>query len=295
MMEVVTGYSAEEFKGINLNDIYVYPNDRKELIENVKTSRGVVDYLVRLKRKDGTNYNASLTIGIVNIAGINVLQTLLQDITERSRAEEKINNLLAEKELLLKEVHHRIKNNMSTMISMLSLQAETMEDASASSAIKSAEIRMHSMAVLYDKLYRSYNLREMSIKDYLPYLVDEIVGNFPNCDMVKIEKYIDDFVLGVNVLHPLGIIVNELITNAMKHAFVGRDDGVLCVSASIKGSRVTIVVEDNGVGLPESIHIESSTKFGIQLVSLLTKQIGGSIKIERLKGTQFVLEFEASR
>jgi PAS domain S-box-containing protein len=215
------------------------------------------------------------------------------DITERKRVEDKINALLREKELLLKEVHHRIKNNMSSMISLLSLQSTALKNPEAVAALLEARDRMRSMGVLYDKLYRSENLREMSIKDYLPPLVDEIVGVFPNRDLVKIDKRIDDIVLGVKALAPLGIIVNELITNAMKHAFAGRESGSINVSASAKDGRVTLIVEDDGGGIPESVDIENSSGFGLQLVSILTAQLDGAIRIERRKGARFVLEFDA--
>jgi two-component sensor histidine kinase len=98
--------------------------------------------------------------------------------------------------------------------------------------------------------------------------------------------------LGAEILSPLGIIVNELLTNAMKCAFIGRKDGLITVSAAIKDHRATIVIEDNGIGFPESIDLGTSCGFGLQLVGMMTKQIYGTIKIERRKGTRFVLEFE---
>jgi two-component sensor histidine kinase len=150
---------------------------------------------------------------------------------------------------------------------------------------------MRSMGVLYDKLYRSENLREMSVKNFLPPLVDDIVGNFPNSAAVKIEKYIDDFVLDVKVLSPLGIITNELITNAMKYAFIGRDDGVITVAASTKDNRMTLTVQDNGNGIPDSVDIESSTGFGLKLVGILAKQLHGTVRIESGNGTSIILEF----
>jgi two-component sensor histidine kinase len=220
-------------------------------------------------------------------------RSLQQEVAERAKVEDKINALLREKELLLKEVHHRIKNNMSSMMSLLSLQSNALKNPGAVAALREARDRMRSMAVLYDKLYRSENLREMSLKDYLPLLVDEIVGVFPNRDLVKVGKKVDDIVLGVKVLSPLGIIVNELITNAMKHAFTGRESGSINVSASAKDGRVTLIVEDDGNGIPESVDIANSSGFGLQLVDMLTAQIDGTIRIERLKGTRFVLEFDA--
>jgi PAS domain S-box-containing protein len=223
-----------------------------------------------------------------NIRGVFVLRN---DITERKHAEEKIKTLLKEKELLLREVHHRVKNNMITIMTLLRLQSKKLEDPNAIAALGDANSRLQSMAVLYDKLYRTEKLREMSTKDYLPALVDEVIGVFPNKESVKIETRIGDFVLGVNDLYPLGIIVNELLTNAMKHAFIGRVDGEIRVSATIKDHLATFIIEDNGNGIPESIDIETSTGFGLQLVGMMTKQIGGTIKLERGKGTRFTLEF----
>jgi PAS domain S-box-containing protein len=218
---------------------------------------------------------------------------ILYDITERKQAEAKIKALLLEKEILLKEVHHRIKNNMTTMMSLLSLQSKALKNPEAKASLLKAKERMMSMAVLYDKLYRSENLQEMSLSDYLPRLIDEIVGIFPNKDIVKIEKKIDDIVLGVKVLSPLGIIVNELLTNALKHAFTGKEDGTIGVFASVKNDHVTLVVEDNGVGIPESIDMNNTSGMGLELVSMLTAQIDGTIRIDRRRGARFVLEFDA--
>ncbi|MDQ7827156.1 MAG: PAS domain S-box protein [Candidatus Eremiobacteraeota bacterium] len=216
------------------------------------------------------------------------------DITMRKEAEERVKSLLAEKELLLQEVHHRIKNNMGIMMNLLSLQSHTLEDPAAVAALMDARSRIQCMEVLYDKLYCSVGFREISAQDYLPSLIDEIVGMFPNKGMVKIETEIEDFVLGAKVLPPLGILMNELLTNAMKHAFTGRDDGLIMVSASVKDTHVTLTVEDNGKGIPESIDIAASTGFGLQLVGMLAEQLKGTIRLERQKGSKFILEFEVS-
>ncbi len=214
----------------------------------------------------------------------------IEDITERKQAEEKINHLLKEKEILFREVRHRIKNNMNTMVSLLPLQSRTLEDPK-SAALEDAKGRLKSMEVLYDRLYQTENLREMSIKDYLPPLVEEIIGLFPKQSSITIETRIDDFVLGVNLLSLLGMIVNELLANAMKYAFIGRDEGLITVAATIQDQRATLVIEDNGNGIPGTVDIEHPSGFGLRLVGMLTKQIGGTIKIERGKGTRFVLEF----
>ena len=214
------------------------------------------------------------------------------DITERKLSDEKINTLLKEKEILIKEVHHRIKNNMSAISGILSLHSESIEDPAARSSLLDAESRVHSMMVLYDKLYRTDNIIEMPITEYLSPLIDEIICNFPNYEMVRVEKKISDFIIDSKFLFPLGIIVNELITNIMKYAFNGSDMGLINISASADNNYVTIVVQDFGVGLPEHIHTKNSTGFGLNLVGILAEQINGKIKIEREAGTRFILEFK---
>jgi len=223
-------------------------------------------------------------IGVVEIAS---------DITERVRTEEKIKMLLVEKEFMLKEVHHRIKNNMNSVMGLLSLQSNMIKEPAAISALNDAKSRILSMMVLYDKLYCSADFNEISIRDYLEPLVDEIVNMFSSKTSVKIEKNIGDFKLGCKALSPLGIIVNELITNIMKYAFDGIDEAVIRVSASIKSGRVFLTIEDNGKGLPDSINVESTAGFGLQLVDMLVKQLKGNISIERSEGTRFILEFKA--
>ena len=152
---------------------------------------------------------------------------VLQDITERKLADEKIKNLLTEKELLLRETHHRIKNNMSTIVSLLNLQAGSLNDSSAVSALQDAGGRVRGMMALYDKLYQTGDFQIMPVADYFSSLIDEVVENFPNRGLVRIEKKIDAFDLDVKKIQPLGIIINELFTNIMKYAFsegAGRAD-----------------------------------------------------------------------
>ncbi len=214
------------------------------------------------------------------------------DITSLKKAEDKVQTLLTEKELLLSEVHHRIKNNMNTIKGLLTLQLSAEENQSAAASLRDAESRVQSMILLYDRLYCTDNYRELSVKDYLQKLAEEIVGSFQNRGIVKVETEIDDFILNVQKLSPLGIIVNELFTNMMKYAFTGRDSGVINLRASMKDNRVKIIIQDNGVGIPEAIDFKRSTGFGLDLVEMLMEQIGGNIKIERGDGTRFVIEFD---
>ena len=214
------------------------------------------------------------------------------NITERKFADDRIKSLLTEKDIILKEVHHRMKNFMNNMQGILMLQSNSQENLSVVSALEDATNRVKSMSLLYDKLFTSYDFTGVSISSYLSSLVDEIVSNFPNSQSVTINKDIDDFIMDVKKLQPIGIIVNELVTNIMKYAFKKRNDGVINVSLKLSGKRISLAIQDNGVGIPESISFENSTGFGMELVSILSSQIGASIMINRDKGTRFVLEFE---
>ncbi len=246
----------------------------------------------RYRCKDGTFKWIEITA--TNLYEDPDVQGLLgnyHDITTQKNASDEIKALLAEKELILKEVHHRIKNNMNTIYGLLLLQAGTLKDSVAVNALEVAANRVKSMQHLYDKLYRAVASTELSVQDYLPALIDEIVKNFPNVKNITIDKRIDDFTLSSKILQPLGIIINELMSNIMKYAFTGKDSGHILIEAEETGPLVKLTLADDGNGLPESVTFENSTGFGLVLVKGLAQQIGGTIRIERVNGTRFVLEF----
>jgi PAS domain S-box-containing protein len=210
------------------------------------------------------------------------------DISERKHADESIRRLLAEKELILKEVHHRIKNNLNSVISLLSLQANAQKDSAIKEILLDASGRIRSMMVLYDRLYRSKSVGEIAIKDYLLALVDELTRSHPQ--EVAIETQVKDISLDVKTVSVLGIIINELITNTLKYAFLGRTDGSIKLSASKQGDRLVLLYEDDGNGIPDSITLGNSPGFGLQLVGMLVEQLQGTIVLERGCGTKFRIE-----
>jgi PAS domain S-box-containing protein len=250
-------------------------------------------FLFRHRRADGSTSDVEVYSGPILVRGCKLLYSIVHDITQRKQAEERIKTLLDEKEILLKEVHHRIKNNMNIVSSLLHLQMNVQQDLSAKNALQDAASRLQSMMVLYDKLYLSVNFKDVSMKDYIPPLLEEITGIFPQNGSIKIKTQIDDVRLDAKLLSTLGIILNELTTNAMKHAFTGQKDGEITVVATRKANCVSILFADNGVGLPASLTTQNSPGFGMQLVDMLVKQIRGSISIDRVQGTRYRIEFEA--
>ncbi len=209
------------------------------------------------------------------------------DITERREAEEKVNALLREKGILLKETHHRIKNNMNAIYGLLYLQAENQNDNTCKAILHDSACRVKSMIMLYDKLYSSENCHELDVKSYVPPLIDEILKLYAYASPVKAELNIGSFVLNARILSPLSIIINELVTNSIKYAFKNIPDGVIKLSILKEGDDLMLTYSDNGAGLPESVTLENSTGFGMQLIRLLVQQLHGHISIERGKGTVF--------
>jgi PAS domain S-box-containing protein len=297
----IVGYTLEELEPVSIHtwEALAHPDDLVEsgklLDQHFRGEAPYYHYESRMKHKDG-HWVWVLDRGKV-ITWTEDGKPLMMygthsDITESKLAEDKIKALLAERELTLKEVHHRIKNNMNTIASLLSIQAQTLTEPLAISALEDAKSRVKSMMVLYDKLYRASETGVISLQKYLPALLDEIIGNFANSRMVHVKTEIQDIVMDAKTLQPLGIILNELVTNAMKYAFPERNEGTIQVSARILGSSVQIVVQDDGIGIPEYIDFDRSTGFGLQLVEALTLQLKGTIQIQRNKGTKIILDLE---
>jgi len=181
---------------------------------------------------------------------------------------------------------------MNTIRGLLFLQSDSAKDRLTAAALEDAGSRVQSMMILYDKLYQSVDFEKISVKDYIPALINEIIANFPNGNNIKVVQRIEDFVLNVKRLQPLGIVINELLTNIMKYAFIGRSGGRIDVSSTLNGSKAEFVIQDNGNGIPESIDFKNSTGFGLMLVEMLVFQLKGEIRIERGEGTKFIIDFE---
>lgn len=216
---------------------------------------------------------------------------IILDITERKKNDEKIQHLVQEKETLLKEVQHRIKNTMNIMVSLLSLQAGSLQDSSAIEALTDAKSRFQSMEVLYNQLYRIDSHESVSIKEYLSQLLASVVNLFPTGSEITLKTDIQNIYLDTARLSTLGMIVNELITNAMKYAFTNHASGELSISAIRENSMIRVTVQDNGPGLPNSFDMQSSQGFGLTMVMNLTEQLNGTIVSEPNNGARFVLIF----
>jgi PAS domain S-box-containing protein len=213
------------------------------------------------------------------------------DVTGFRRAEERIRGLLDEKETILRESHHRVKNYMTTLQAILSLHARSLEEPSAVAALADAQTRIQGMVMLYDKLYVQTRSGSMIASVYMRELVEEIVESFPGSVRLTLDQSYDDFALGAKTMQTLGIIVNELLSNIMKYAFEGRSAGRIGVSVSLRGDRARLEIGDDGVGLLDAAEGGKKMGFGLMLVDTLVKQLDGTMAVERGGGTRYTIEF----
>lgn len=216
------------------------------------------------------------------------------DISRLKRSEEELRRGLEEKELLLRETHHRIKNNIASIASLLSLQAGYVTSPEAQSALNEALSRVRSMQTLYTKMLSAHeNVRDVSVPGYLTELTDSVVGLFPTAAAVTVEKRLAPITLDAKRLFPLGIILNELLTNAMKYAFQGRARGRIEISLDPGAGRAVFSVRDDGIGLPLDLDPSAPRGFGLTLVRILSEQLGGAARFESAGGTKVTVDFPA--
>ncbi|TVR91169.1 MAG: PAS domain S-box protein [Spirochaetaceae bacterium] len=215
-----------------------------------------------------------------------------QDVTERKQAEEEIQRQLIEKETLLKEVHHRIKNNLAQIESLLSLKAASSDNPEVQAALDGAVSRVHSIKAVYDKLLIGKDYQDLSVKDYIESLVDSIVAVFAERKTISIETNLADFTLSSQRLIPVGIIINELLTNTFRYAFTGRDKGHVVIQLDRTDTHLALSIEDDGVGLDHEAAARNSTGFGLTIVQMLVEQLKGTYSVETPNGRRSVVEFE---
>ncbi|NYB51251.1 MAG: PAS domain S-box protein [Methanobacteriaceae archaeon] len=213
----------------------------------------------------------------------------------RRQAEKKIIQSLNEKEVLLREIHHRVKNNMQVISSLLNLQSRSIENESVRDVFKESQNRVRSMSMVHELLYRSPDLASIYFKDYIRNLVNTLFQSYNAHNReIKLKADIEDIKMGIDTAIPLGLIMNELLTNSLNHAFQEGQNGEIKISAKLEGDGYLVTISDNGVGFPDDIDFYQTRSLGLQLVNTLVDQIKGDIKLETEhgKGTKFELRFK---
>lgn len=243
-------------------------------------------------RKDGTEFPVELGLSLIDSHEETLILSSIVDITERRNASDKLKQALSEKEMLLKEVYHRVKNNLQVVSSLINLQAGNVNNAETADLLKQSADRIKAMALLHEKLYHSKDLARIDFNDYIRSLVDHLLfGYGAHSDKVTLNMKVDKVFLGVDTAIPCGLIINELLSNALKHAFPGDRHGEINITFTQNQGEYSLTITDNGIGFPSELDFKKSSSLGLQLVDTLTNQLMGRMSLDRANGSTFTLRF----
>ncbi len=245
------------------------------------------------KRLDGSEFSAEVLLNAMEINGQKFLQAVVRDITERKRDEEQIKASLAEKEVLLQEIHHRVKNNLQVISSLLKLQSRYIQDERVIEMLKESQNRVRSMALVHEQLYQSKDLSDIDFAEYIQNLSHNLFQAYEiYSEGIKLETNIAPSSLNIDTAVPCGLIINELVTNSLKYAFTGQTKGKIKIDFTLDNNKVCVLaVSDSGIGFPQDLDYRNARTLGLRLVGSLVKQIRGKIELLDVAGTKFQITF----
>ncbi len=294
-VERYSGYKPSELIGKSVETLYSNPEDRQLLLKKIEENGEAVDYEIVLKTKDNKILYVSSNVHFLydpynNVIGV---EGSLRDVTERKNIEIQLKNSLVEKEMLLKEIHHRVKNNLMIISSLLNLQSSYIKDKESQEIFKESQNRAKSMALIHERLYQSTDLKKIDFGDYIESLSSELFNTYVTQNsIIELKINVEDIFLDINTAIPLGLIVNELITNSLKHAFPEGRKGEIDVNFHKKDDYYEFILMDNGVGFPDTIDYKNTESLGMQIITNLTEQIDGNIELNNENGTTFKISFK---
>ncbi len=207
-----------------------------------------------------------------------------------------VNQLLKDKEMLIKEIHHRVKNNLMVISSLLNLQSRYIKDEEARDIFKDSQNRAKSMALIHERLYRSSDLKKIEFGEYIRSLTNDLFETYvTDKDKIQLKIEIGELDIDINTSIPLGLIINELVSNCLKYAFPGDKTGYIRIKLHRDGENYILEVSDNGVGFPEDLDFQRTESLGMQLVNNLTLQLRGKVELIKSPGTTFTITFPEER
>jgi len=301
--ERIFGYSAVEVSGQKI-DLLLPPHliaahrmHIQEFNNSQVTARRMGERTEILgRRKNGTEFPAEASISKVQVEGQVMFTVILRDVTQRMIAEERIKTSLREKEALLKEIHHRVKNNLQVVSSLLGLQSRAVSDTQLRKMFQESQNRIHSMALLHESLYQSENLSQVNFPEYIRELAAHLFHSYGVApERIHLRTDLDRLALNLDAAVPCGLIINELVSNSLKYAFPdGRTGEVRIELREHQGGMARLVVADNGIGLRSDLDWANTRSLGLRLVRTLAQQLGGELEVNSQTGTKVQLTFAAA-
>ena len=289
----ILGFSIKELLCWNLNTIsqHIHPDDLQLIIEKyhqiLQDEIPPFESEIRMKKKDQNYLYIRLYLKKIQFQGRPALYLNIIDISEQKKNESLLESSLAEKEILLKEIHHRVKNNLQIISSLIVLQEQYINNENVSDIFKDFQNRIKVMALIHQSLYNSENLNKIDLSNYIHNLVNNLFKVYSaNSKQIKLQMEIEDIDLALDKAIPFGLIINELVSNSLKHAFSKNDNGKISVKLKKdRKNRISLDVYDNGKGFPEDLDYKNSDSLGLNLIYTMTKQMDGKIVIEKKNGT----------
>lgn len=278
---------------IHKDDQDIYYLHHKRLLANHEPQMCELRLLTHDRRLLWVRLDFSITPGMDRLP---VSRVVLSDITGRKQAAEEIKASLAEKEVLLREIHHRVKNNLQVISSLVSLQADSLAEPKAREALIDLRGRIHSMALIHEKLYQTGNLAQLNFADYAATLLRYLWhAHGTLADQARLDLAIKPVTLPVDAAVPCGLILNELVANSLKHAFPDGRGGTVTVALELDpaAESVCLRVADDGVGFPADLNWRQARSLGLRLVQILSRQLGGTVDLGDGPGTEFRVTFPA--
>jgi two-component system, sensor histidine kinase PdtaS len=242
-------------------------------------------------RKDGSEFAVEIGLNPIETDEGTMVLSAITDISDRKREESRIRAALKEKDILLGEIHHRVKNNLQIVDSLLGLQAGGIQDTGIQNILRESQNRRKSMALIHQILYQSSDFARMDFRNFLDTLVPTLASSYgADPDHILLLINAIEVRLPLSVAIPCGLMINELISNALKHAFPGNRHGEIHIDLSTApNEQILLSVEDDGVGIPDDLDLDQTATLGLQLVMLLTDQVGGKMTVRRSNLTRFAL------
>ncbi len=293
------GYTADELYRKTFYELGVQAEVEKDLVDWDLLLDGKIQNFSREQkyiRKDGELVNANVTVSLVRDGNgnPNYFVAVFEDITERKEYEKQLEDSIKEKEVLLKEVHHRVKNNMQVISSILNLQSSYVDDEVALDMLRESQDRIKSMSFVHESLYQSNKLAEVNFAEYIRNIARNLYHSYGRMEGgITMNYELQDIYMNLDTSIPCGLIINEIVSNSLKYAFLNREKGNILINFSkLSDGKLKLIICDDGIGLPENFDIENADSLGLQLVTTLTTQIGGELVIESKKGTSFSIVFK---